>query len=242
MSTAPVTVQEAVSRGEKVIALPSRIILFSTIILCMLLLMLHFSWWHFLLLPAGMLASVFYTMYVTPRWKSWAYEHVSDIHQLQRTAELAGLLTVQSYNNTGGFMSRRQRQTIKALQRKFSEKPVFVDDPSISDETPVYKKGLFSVSKEPVIILNDFGIQVPSAGFFEWGQIADERIVRMSFNRISPKTGTKVSGGSKDFFRFEVPPRRFEIPLSLLNIAVWKLDLLLYIYRGRFAVKQKRSI
>lgn len=232
------TVHEAIDKGEKIIALPSKIIFISATVLCVLLLMFDFSWLDFLLLPLGILLSFFYTLYVTPRWRIWAYERVADIHQLQRSAELAGLLMRQSHEKAGGFMSRNQWQKLKVLQTRFLEEPVFIDDSSIPDETPVYAKTFFRVSKVPSIVLNNSGIQVQTEGTFEWNQIEDERIAKVSYSRRSVITETNISAGSKDFFRFKCPPERFEIPLSTLNITAWKLDLLCYIYRGRFTLKQ----
>lgn len=233
MNTNSITIREAVDRGLKTIALPSKIILILSTALCVLLLILSFSWWDFLLLPIGILLSVLHTAWTTPRWKIWAYEHVEDIHQLQRSAELAGLLMIQSHESTGGLIGRNQKNKLRALQSRFLKEPVFVDDPSIPNKTPV------PGPNRPLIILKDSGIQVQPGVFFEWDKIYDERVVKVSYSRTNYSTGADTSAGSKDFFRFECPAQRFEMPLSALNTTAWELDLLLYIYRGRFMLKQK---
>ena len=58
---------------------------------------------------------------------------------------------------------------------------------------------------------------------------------------MSANTGENIRAGTKDFLRFECAGQLFEIPLSsLLGITKWKLDLLLYIYRGRFMLTQQK--
>ncbi len=96
------TVQEVVNRGFKLISLPFKIIMNASIAFSMLLLMVHFSLWDFVVLPAGAIVAFLFSAIVTPRWRIWAYEQVADIHQLQRSAELAGLLMRQSCKSTSG--------------------------------------------------------------------------------------------------------------------------------------------
>jgi hypothetical protein len=242
MSLGSISVQEAIHRGLKMVALPGKIILYATIPVCILILIIYFSWWFFLLLPAGLMLSVLYAVWATTRWRIWAYQHVADIHQFQRTAELAGLLMRQSHDRPGYLISRAQRARLKALQRRFSGDPLFVDDHTIPADTSVYSKTFFFASKQPRITLNESGIQIHPEGFFSWSQISNERIIRVSMSRTSARTGTGVSAGSKEYLRFESAGLRIEIPVSSLMITVWQLDFLLYIYRSRFTLKQQMQV
>lgn len=228
MYTGTITIRKAIHRGLKVIALPSKVIVISSMGLFVLLLFLSFSWWVILILPAGPVISIIYTLCVTPRWRIWAYESVSDIHQFQRSAELAGLLMKQSHDKAGGIIVPNQRRRLKTAQARFSEEVHFTDDPSIADETLFYPKS----ANGQVLVLSNTGIKV-GGDLLEWAQIKDERIVQVSFSRMSPRTGADIPAGTKDFFRFEHLEKRFELPLSSLDIEAWELDLLLYIYRGR---------
>ena len=241
MSTYDYTVQQAIDRGLKVISQPAKIILYLTPVAFILLLVLHFSVLNLLAIPVGILLSTIYSAWATARWRLWAYSHVSNIDQLQRSAELAGLLMIQSYDKDSLFMSRRQRQTLKSLQNRFQDEPVFIDDPSVPDETHIFCGTFFSAARQPIITLKKNGIQLNPDGVFTWDQISDERIIQKTFSRMSANTGENIRAGTKDFLRFECAGQLFEIPLSsLLGITKWKLDLLLYIYRGRFMLTQQK--
>ena len=175
-------------------------------------------------------------MYATPKWKIRAYSSVTDIHQFQRSAELAGLLLRGSHERTSGIVSSSQKEILKTLQKKFLEEPVFTDDPSIPGETAIPEKSFFEVVSEPMIVLNDSGLQLRSVGYFDWSQIDNEHIAKISLTRSNGKGDTDVA--FKNFFVFNSPTQHFEIPLSSLKITAWQLDLLLYIYRGRFIQNQ----
>ena len=86
--------------------------------------------------------------------------------------------------------------------------------------------------------LNDEGITSGSGEFVPWSDVQNERIAFVSSSRTSPRTGGEVSAGGKAFFRFECSLGRMEYPMSSLDIEPWKLDLLLYIYRGRYEAKR----
>lgn len=232
-----ITVQRAIYRGLRTVSLPSKVILILGTAACVLLLIVNFSWWHFLYIPFGVLLSSLYSMYAAARWRLWAYEYVGDIHQLQRSAELAGLLFRKSHERIG-LVSRQQKEKLKTLLLRFSEEPVFIDDYSIPDHVSIYSNAFFQNSVGPILILNERGIQFQSNQFFEWNEIENERIATVTYSRVSPRTGTKASAGSKDFFKFEYQLETFEISISSIDIAAWELDLLLYIYRGRYSLKE----
>lgn len=232
-----VTITQAINCGLKKITTPSNIILYSATVLCILVLIWDFSWRDLLAIPLGLLVSYLYSMYATPKWKIWAYSSVTDIHQFQRSAELAGLLLKGSHESTSGVMNSRQMEILKNLQKKFLEEPVFADDPSIPGETAIPEKSFFGVQSGPMIVLNGSGLQLRSTGYFDWGQIEDEHIAKISQYRSYGKADTN-NIGYKVFFVFNSPAEHFEIPLSSLKITAWQLDLLLYVYRGRYMQNQ----
>src|SRR5690606_12625712 len=154
------------------------------------------------------------------------YETVGDIHQLQRSAELAGLLKLRSHERISGIMSYSQRRRLIALQERFAEDDTFVDDFSMPDETHLYQRSVSnpSAADEPIVTLNDSGIDVQSEGFFGWDQIQDERIARVSYTKRIFLPGMRIPAGSSALFRFEFPSGRIEIPLASLNVTIWELD------------------
>jgi hypothetical protein len=228
-----VTVQEAIGRAAKMIEQPPRYIQAIIAVVGILLLIFDFSWWDLAFIPLAVLLSSLYAMWATPRWRIWAYENVADIHQFERSAELAGYIAPQSYETIDSFTSFAQKEQLKELQKRFLTEPVFIDDPSIPAETIICAKAFFGSSNRPLLILSESGIQVPPDDTFTWDQIINDHVAAVSFSRMSARTGEDISAGTKDFFRFRTPEVPFEFPLSSLAISDWKLDLLLYTYRGR---------
>lgn len=236
MSTRTTSVQDAIKTGLKEVGQPADIIFYSGIGLCILLMCVDFSWWYLVLIPSAALVSTIYVNRATAKWKIWAYDNVCDIHQLQRSAELAQLLARGSHERANGLMSSTQRETLKTLQERFHCEAVFVNDPLIPNETRVFYSGSGSIGV-PALVLNEEGIWTESEGYLAWGQIKKERIPVVSYSGIRPGGG-KAGASSEYVFRFDHPNGCFEMPLSSLQIKVWELDLLLYIYRGRYALAQ----
>lgn len=233
MSIYTTTAQQAIREGLKTVSRPAAAIMLVTPVLWVLLMILIPSVWVFLVLPLGLLFSVVYTAIATPRWRIRAYGQVDDIHQLQRSAELAGLLKLQSHDKGGGLMSRQQKQQLKELQQRFSENVEFVDDTSIPAKTVLNIKKIFTHNNQPLVLSNT-GIQVQYYGFYSWDKISNERIAHLTSNRVSPRTGLRISAGANREFRFEYATNRFAVSLPEMGISVWELDLLLYTYRGRY--------
>jgi len=232
MSNYSVGVQEAILRAFKQIVYPRRGIQLTGLVLCVLLMVINFSWWYLLIIPAGLLLAEFYSMQAKAKWRVWAYENVADIGQLQRSAELAELLMYQSYNKPSDFAGKELNEKLKQLQTRFDTDIGFVDDSSISPKTTIYAK----FSAQPIMVFSSEGIKYKNEGLFEWDKILNARVAHITYSRMSGRTGTDVDAGSKDFFRFEYGQQRYEMPLSSLKISDWKLDLLMYIYRGRFSL------
>lgn len=226
MPTPSVTVQQAMERGTKVIERPSIIIMAAGPVLCVALLITYFSWWDFTLLPLGLLCSFLYTQVATPGWRLWAYQNVNDIHQFQRCAEIAGLLAPQSW------------QDVASAQERFSADAAFVDDASIPSETVIYCKMFNMPSRKPGMTISEKGIDIQSDRFFPWVDIENERVASVGYHRTDRVTGVDRPSGSEQFFRFEYPDGRIEVPMSSISISAWKLDLLLYTYRCRYMLQQ----
>lgn len=225
MNSDPITVRQALKRGHRMITIPSTVILVTVIIIGIGILIWDAAWWELLLFPLAILLSILYTMFVTPRWREWACERVTDIHQLQRSAEMAGLLPKQSYDQPYGFMNRQQKQRWQGYRERFATEAVFIDDQSIPGQTVIGSGLTFS----------NAGISFNGA-IFAWNDVMNERMITVSFHRTSGRTGMNMPAGSGRLFRFEYLSSSFEFPLSSLDIPAWELDLLLYIYRGRFGL------
>jgi hypothetical protein len=218
--------------------MPQKVINMSFLALGVLSFISNSSWWNILFFPAGLTVSFIYASWAIPRWKIWAYAEVGDVCQLERSAELADMLARQSYQDTGGFMSGSQRAYLNELLKRFDEEPVFADDPTIPAETSFYSTSGYA----PPFTLKETGIEISGEGFFNWSEIEDERVAPVGFMTNGANTGAPTrGGGTVDYFRFEYPKGRFDVPVSSLNISAWELDLLLYIYRGRFSTSGEQK-
>lgn len=192
-----------------------------------------FSWLTLLHFPIGIIVASIYSSRMRPKWRLWAYTNVSDIHQLQRAAELAELLHVGSHDSMRGWMSLPQRRELTELLNRFDQDMGFVDDPDIPEETKVYERTLVSV-EHPILVMNDRGITVYEEGTFSWGEIENERIANVGHVGRNRLWGNKESSGTSRSFRFNCGSKQYEFPMADIKMAAWELDLLTYIYRGRW--------
>lgn len=234
MNTQSVTVQTAIERGFKVITRPSKIIIFAGFALCGLSMLVNFSWSYLLIVLLGFVVSIIYAIAATTRWRIWAYEQVADIHQFQRSAEIAQLLAKQSYDHKAHFIGPRLQERLAEAQQRFEQDHLFIDDASIPNETPVYAKTMIGDSNKPGMVLSAKGIEFPGEAVLRWDEIDNERIAQVTYGTLSDRTESSGSARYDDLFRFETNGERREIPMAQMDISEWKLDLLCYIYRGRF--------
>lgn len=238
MTKGTVTIQEAIRMGRARIWLPLRAMFIITAAIAILLLIAGYGWVSLLIIVAGICCMVWHAGKKRIEWRLWAYQNVADIHQLQRSAELAAILKLHSYNKTGATKGK-QADELKKLIARFDEEQVFEDDVSVPQETVIRPSSIFSDS-QMLFKLNDEGITSGNGEFVPWSDVQNERIASVTYSAMSPRTGGEISAGGKRFFRYECSLGRMEYPMSSLDIETWKLDLLLYIYRGRYEAKRNK--
>jgi hypothetical protein len=172
-----VTVDDALRRGRKMVVIPQRV--FYIILPFLALIMLGFAPGH--LLEKGLIMALI-TFFVPPlywcimvtRWKLWAFDKVRNVHELEDRAIIYGILSKK-----GGFFEKLeirtpgQQRKLKMLQDKFNQPDIFVDAPSIPEETSIYYDrkreliimALFTILFLAVIILGIMSpIHVPCFG------------------------------------------------------------------------------
>jgi hypothetical protein len=152
---------------------------------------------------------------------------------------MAELLPYRSHERITGIMGLQQRHRLQELMQRFNEQYDFIDDPTIPEETNIYPTK--AANTNPIMTLNAVGIWTSNDGFFAWGQITNERIATITYVRKTFGGGRRGAGSNK-VFRFDFSDGNFEIFLSNLYIEPWELDLLMYIYRGRFASSARAEI
>lgn len=221
------SVREVIDRGFNEVERPGDIIILVSLILCAFFTII-FSWWFILLIPFGAVIATQYAIFATEKWKYWAYSNVNDLHQFQRSGELAGLLKRRSFDELS-----------QDLHEKFALAPNFIDDPEVPFELSFGTRSFLKRTIETIVTINENGIHLPE-DFFEWTHIENERVAHVSYSRSHPD-GTETSGGTRNFLRFKYKDRYLEVPLSILNTKAWEMDFLLYIYRGRFELKKNKT-
>jgi hypothetical protein len=231
-----ITIEDAIRAGKKDITYPSRAIITICSIAGIALPFCGFSFW---LLPlcfmAGIIGSFLYTVWMTPRWRIWAYAGVSDIHQLQRCAELELLLPKQSPLLMTGMMTMEQRATLLRLQKRFEEDTPFIDDPDVDQVSQIYGSLMsFMDSGKPVLTISRKGIDTCQHGFYSWNDIWNEHVGTKSFVSYTYRRLGPGARSGADYFCFICPDLQVEIPVSSLNATSGELDHMLYIHRGRY--------
>lgn len=244
------SIEAALKAGKWSIEIPSRIIMMAGIILGIgLPFVLHSAWPIPLGLIGGPVLSFVYTLWRAPAWRLWAYSGVADIHQFQRSAELARLLPRQSPLENYGIMSRQQKQTLAQLQQRFRLAETFIDDVHIPEEIRLHlHTGAYFFNGPPAnIVLNDKGMVLDGMGSFSWGEIRDEQVVDKAFTtRRDDDNGSYVryrTGGtsSEPYLTFYTTDSYIAIPLSSYNMSPDRLDILLYTYRGRYETEKQKE-
>ena len=233
-----VTIQQAIRRGELVMSVPAMFV----VALAVLLFVYFFFNSQLLLAFSALPVSIFfvwvYSAFVTPHWRIWAYSNVADIHQLQRSAEISGLLKRNTATRTGGIMGAKALYQLGELMQRFEEEQVFVDDSSIPSRTDVSRATFFKSSHEVLFTLCDDGIEDMNGKLLTWDNIWNARVAMTGTRRYVYGFQPESSGYGPDHFRFETEYGNTDYLTSSLNIEAWKLDLLLYIYRGRYEAKR----
>lgn len=143
----PITVEQAIKKGNRSITYPTLFIFFGLVILTLVLgLQDGIPVWVY---PFGFVLSftfawIYWSVRIT-KWKVWAFDHVRNVHELHKRAIEANLIyNEHSVLNKTEIWSTEDKLKWNALQIKFETKDEFVveDDFTIPQETIIfYSKG-----------------------------------------------------------------------------------------------------
>ncbi len=171
MST-PLTIQKAIRRGYAVIAYP---IMALAIFLTAFFLpfgrqeplspILQLS-----VLGGSLLIGWAYWCFASAKWRIWAFEQIRNVHELKREALEARLLfSEDSFFHNIQWVSAANKQKIQALQQKFLEEDLFVDQASIPLETKIYRSKLKTMALLLLaIVAISIGLLLLLHNFFEY--------------------------------------------------------------------------
>jgi hypothetical protein len=157
-----VTVDEAISRGRRMITFPVMGIMFGLIGLSVYLSSEDIipALYMVIGIAAGVLLGWVYWSFMITKWKLWAFENVRNVHDLQRKAVEAQLIW-----NEGSFWEKTEirnqadKDKWASLQNKFNQQDVFTEDLSVPQETTIYySKGAIMVQIVVMLFCLGFGI------------------------------------------------------------------------------------
>jgi len=149
-----VTVDDALRRGRKMVFIP-KIIFYLT--LPFIVFGAHSSFGLGSLLETGLIMffvtffvpSIYWCIMVT-RWKLWAFDKVRNVHELEERAIIYGILSKKgSLLEKLEIRTADQQRKFKMLQDKFNQPDIFVNTPSIPEETTIY----YNSRREVIIIV-----------------------------------------------------------------------------------------
>jgi hypothetical protein len=135
-----VTVDEAISKGKRMLVYPSMSILFGTIGLGLLLAVSDYPPETFVIcLFGGPILAVIYWNYTVTKWRIWAFENVRNVHELRKKAIRHKLLRREgNYFARTEFVNAEQKLQLRRLEKKFLDKDVYHEDLSVTIETQVF--------------------------------------------------------------------------------------------------------
>ncbi len=137
-----VSVDEAISKGHKMITYPVIIIVVLTCI-CFYLTNNEYA------IPIGFgIALVYWNVFIT-KWRLWAFDNVRNVHELQRRAVYAKLIWAEGTIFIFPFLRKSIQEKWNLILDKFKQKDIFDDDVSIPEETIIYYskiKNLFPIA------------------------------------------------------------------------------------------------
>lgn len=159
-----VTVDDAISKGHRMVNYPVMVIIFVTIgVTFYLSNQKIIPTWGILvgLILAVVIAWLWWSFMIT-KWRLWAFENVRNVHELKKRAIQERLIWANdSIFEKTEIRTEVDKEQLKTLSNKFEQEDVFQDDLTVANETIIY----YSKSKnflEMAIMLGCFGIGIYS--------------------------------------------------------------------------------
>ena len=138
----PVTVSEAIRKGQTTINLPSGLIFFGFVVIGVVFSVQYQNFAGWIIagsLILGLLLCLLYWCAKITTWKIWAYENVDHIHELQQKAVDSKLIYPDgSFWDKLAIASAEDKQRLAAAQGRFKQNDVFTDDVMVPTESLIY--------------------------------------------------------------------------------------------------------
>jgi len=132
-----ISVNKAIWNGRLTVIFPSLFILFAAIAIPFYMLAhgydARIAVFTFVVC---LLIGILYQSIAGAKWYVWAFSGVPNVHELKQRAIFIGLTTANGYRPF--FISRKRQEAIKALEKRFDEQGVYIDDVSVPSVTKIY--------------------------------------------------------------------------------------------------------
>jgi sulfite exporter TauE/SafE len=136
-----VTVDEAISKGHRMISYPFIGIIFGTIIFTAYLNIQRLipNWSYPVSFVVAFFLGWIWCSYMITKWKIWAYDNVRNVHELKKRAIQEKLIWADnSFFAKTEMRTVKDKEKLKSLQNKFKKDDIFQDDLTVPFETLIY--------------------------------------------------------------------------------------------------------
>lgn len=159
-----VTVDEAISKGHRMVNYPVMVIMFGTIGITLYLgsqKLIPVCGFLLGFILAFVFAWLWWSFMIT-KWRLWAFDNVRNVHELKKRAIQEKLIwSNNSFFEKTEIRTVTDKDKLNTLSNKFNQEDVFQDDLTVANETIIY----YSKSKnfvEMVIMLGCLGVGIYS--------------------------------------------------------------------------------
>ena len=173
----PVTVQEAIRKGQLTVNLPSGAFFLAGLVVGFVLDQEYKypDWTIAVTGGVGFLLGAIYWSIATTKWKIWAYENVDHIHEFENKAREVRLIDTPS--DFMAYQSRADKQRLQQFQPRFEQADVFDDDILVPAETVIrFSKKAGGAMAIVGLLVAAFGIFVYQKSYSVLGRVVFEGI------------------------------------------------------------------
>ena len=157
-----VTVDEAISKGHRMVNYPIMVIMFGTIGITLYLGSQKYipTWGILVGFALAFVFSWLWWSFMITKWRLWAFDNVKNVHELKKRAIQEKLIWANDniFEKTE-IRTVTDKEKLNSLSNKFNQEDVFLDDLTVASETVIYyskSKNLF----EMAIMLGCLGVGI----------------------------------------------------------------------------------
>lgn len=167
-----VTVDEAISKGHRMISYPVIGIILGTIIFTAYLNLQRLipNWSYPVSFVVAFFLGRIWCSYMITKWKIWAYDNVRNVHELKKRALQEKLIWADnSFFAKTEIRTAKDREKLKSLQNKFKKDDIFQDDLTVPFETLIYysrTKSLLQMFVMLFVLVGGIYIVINMDGYF----------------------------------------------------------------------------